>query len=122
MNAEDYQAIADLTMEALGFPHIETRVKDIWGAGRFNPHYITLPKWIGERGETFETYYVIHEVCHYEAFTTGKPLDGWHNADFKRLETRALALWGITIDRLRVYPKKLYLNGVSAYKKDDWEG
>ena len=103
MDRKDYQAIVDLTSEALGISSIPIRIKNV-GGGRANKNYITLPKWLDKYDEQYQIYYTVHETCHY-GFGRN------HFSLFKMGEDKALALWGIKIERKKAYPKALYANG-----------
>jgi len=121
MKRKDYQAIADLTSEALKIPTIKVRIKNVLG-GRANKNYITLPKWLEHYDKEYQIYYVVHEVCHYLKPHV-KGLLG-HNKMFQKYEDKALELWGITIKRAKIYPKELYANGqriknIVKNKKED---
>lgn len=104
LGREDYQAIVDLTSEALGIPSILVRIKKVY-AGRANKNYIALPKFLDKYDEQYQIYYAVHEACHYVNKGMG------HKPPFKEIEDRILALWNIKIKRAKAYPKALYANG-----------
>lgn len=114
MTEADLQAVADLTIEAFPGasvkPHIHLK-KARGGWCSYVTQNITIPEWTQACGESYIIYYVVHEVCHLLDFKDR------HGAQFQRIEDKALKLWGIRIDRLRVYPKRLYLNGQKVYER-----
>jgi len=112
MNTEDYQAIVDLTAEAFNSSSLPVRMRNIRGGGYASNYFITLPLWLREQVEIYQIYYCVHEICHHIA---GQH-EG-HSSIFKNTENSALALWGITIKRAKVYPRVLYLNGEKKYTR-----
>jgi len=105
MTLADIQAIADLTAKFLGLPFRPTaRIKDTSrGYAWTRKGWFSIPTFALSRGEDYVIYYTVHEVCHFY----GGHLD--HGPQFKRIEDRALAYWGLYIKRKKVYPIK---NGV----------
>lgn len=81
-------------------------------AGRANVELgkFTIPQHALNNGETYLSYYVIHEFTHCLG------LRG-HNKDFKQRERALLRLFNITIDYASAYPRTLYANGEKAYQK-----
>lgn len=108
MRLSDYQAVVDLTSEALGIATIEVKIKNVLG-GRSLPHSITLPLWLHDYDEAYGIYYAVHETVHYLRYSV--PGLRGHNDIFKEKEDKALALWGLRIVRKKAYPKYLYDNG-----------
>jgi len=130
MNKEDILALADLTWEQFrtnewshlyvgrlnkGIPIIKlTNAKGghaYWKMddnGRRFVYKITIPNWIFAQADEFQTYYVVHELCHC--------IYGDHKTLFKNLEKSILAEWGIEIEYSRAYPKRLYSNGEMVYE------
>ena len=112
---KDFQVIVDLTIQVLGWScSIPTiRLKDVQ-RGTYSPttNNITLPSWLHNFPEVFQIYYCVHEACHRKVLN--------HRHEFKKLERRALAFWGIEIDYKKAYPKNLYVHGRKVYddKKD----
>lgn len=107
MEREDLQAVVDLTAEEFGGESIPVKIKPTL-SGRANEQYITLPRWIRRYAEAYQIYYAVHEICHYLV-----GYEKWHNIEFKKMEDKALAVWGIKIKRAKVYPKAMTMNGQS---------
>jgi len=106
INQSDLQAIADLTAETLNVKIPPVLVKNVQ-RGRANSRYITIPVNVLLHHEVYCIYYIVHEVCHY--------LQKGHGPLFQKLEEKALSLWGITIERKRVYPKSLSIDGQGVW-------
>jgi len=108
MTAQDYRTIIDLTAEhfRIDLSTIALRIKKIKGGGRAGYNYITLPEWLEKYDENYRIYYAVHEACHYiTGFRRG------HDWMFRKVEDKALALWGLEIIRKKAYPKALFANG-----------
>ena len=103
---DDLQAIVDATLEHF-FPHessrpqITVRLRDIHG-GRFSRKTgrFSVPAWAANRGEAYLIYYTLHELAHLWANS--------HNGIFRERENALLALWGVRIERKRVYAKRAW--------------
>jgi predicted metal-dependent hydrolase len=109
MEYKDLLAIAELTMADLNLPKQSLKrfsLKDT-RQGRWIRGGITIPTWILKESEQFQTYYVIHEVCHFIYLGHG-PL-------FKEVERKMCKRWDIEIEYAKAYPKKLYANGQMVY-------
>ena len=107
MKRKDYQAVVDLTSEALGLKNpMLVRIKKVY-QGRANKYYITIPQWVANYDELYQIYYAVHETCHYLMNNKN------HKDKFKKDEDKALALWDMSIVRKKAYPKSLCCNGQS---------
>jgi hypothetical protein len=104
MTLPDIQAVADLTAKFLGLsirPKAEIK-KTRRGTALTHRGTFSIPEWALKRGEDYVTYYTIHEVCHFYA-------GGIHHGPlFKKVEDRALANWGLYIERKKVYPRRVF--------------
>ena len=109
LQEEDLQTIANLTTEFLKIDRVEIDIRDIRN-GYFKKYYnfAIIPRWIFSKVDTYIAYYVIHEICHQFGYR--------HNAYFKEMERKALGYWGIEIEYMRAYPKRLYENGEMVYE------
>ena len=100
MTEADIQAIADLTAKFLGIPFRPIgKIRDVRrGTAWRKARWFSIPRWVLDHGEDYATYYVIHEVCHFA--------NGYihHGPEFREVEDRALAYWGLKIHRKKVYP------------------
>ena len=108
---KDAQALLDLLNEhykssvLMAFTHANKGRANII-AKRF-----TIPQHALDKGETYLHYYVIHEFTHCLGFFDE------HNLAFKRKEQTLLAMFGISIDYAKSYPRALYCNGEKVYQK-----
>ena len=104
MTLPDIQAIADLTAKFLGLIiRPKARItKANRGHAWTNKGVFSIPEWAVKRGEDYATYYTIHEVCHFYAGGI------FHGPLFKKVEDRALANWGLYIERKKVYPQRIF--------------
>lgn len=57
--------------------------------------------------------YLIHEFSHLVSYIRYGNFD--HGSTFKRIEKRLLGLYGLSIDRKKVYLKALYASGKKVY-------
>ena len=108
---QDCQIVLDLLNEHFNAT-VSMQIKHI-RSGRANPDLkrFTVPFWALDMGETYAFYYVIHEFTH--AWFN----DWGHDSQFKHHEDSLLDLFGLKIDRAKIFPKRLYLNGECQYKK-----
>jgi len=113
LREKDLQAVADLTTEVLGGHPVKVELKDI-KAGYFihKKNLAVVPEWIFEDGDVWVIYYIVHEVCHQWSNPKEK---GMHSQLFKKKEEEGLKAWNIEMERMRVYPKKLYMNGFAIW-------
>lgn len=115
MTLQDYKTISELTAEHFGvFKKVDIKVKDVnrggaWKYIGLDKYYIILPKWLEKYDDNYAIYYAVHEICHIIALI--KNWDWSHGEMFKKIEDEALVLWGLEIERAKVYPKELYANG-----------
>ena len=94
------QAVADLASEHLGLSQKPiVKLKDV-RAGRYHCQYVTIPEWISEYGESYEIYYIVHEICHSIVLN--------HGPVFKQIETKLLAMWGIVPTYAKAYVRALH--------------
>jgi hypothetical protein len=110
LKCDDYKKIVDFTVAWLKLEFdITVKIADIdRGKGYFNEKKIILPAWLDEYDVAYQVYYVIHELAHC--------LLGYkHDESYKKAEDFLLSLWCIQIVRKRVYPKKLFLEGIEIY-------
>lgn len=106
LSCEDYKKIVDSMIACIGTKvNISVTVKDIFrGRAYFIEKAMILPVWLGEYDVAYQVYYAIHEFTHC--------MIGYkHDDTFKFVEDVLLELWGIKIVRMKVYPKKLFLDG-----------
>lgn len=74
------------------------------GRGYFIEKEIQLPSWLETSDPGYRLYYVLHELSHC--------LLGYkHDKTFKKIEDVILDLWSISIERKKVYPKRLFWHG-----------
>lgn len=111
-HTKDAIALLDLLNERC-HKHIKmVFTKASGGRANLTHTQFTVPKHALEKfGETYLYYYVIHEFTHCYAN------NGTHDGQFKRTERKLLALFGITIDYAKAYPRALYANGEKVYQK-----
>ncbi len=112
LTVEGYQKIVDDTLIILNLEceiAVTVTIADIArGRGYFVEKKIILPAWLCEYDLAYQIYYVIHELVHC--------LLGYkHDKVFKKVESILLDMWDIRIVRLRVYPKKLFLDGKEIF-------
>ena len=69
------------------------------GKAHINRGFYTVPRWAFGLGEAYAKAYIIHELCHFRV--------SGHAQDFKSLETKTLAKWGMIPDYSR---KKDYIS------------
>lgn len=105
----DLDAISDLCFEYLKRPKIDFTWD--WrdnqhGYADYSQKRIVMPKFAKAHGDTFVIQYFIHELCHLIVPRDGR---GGHGFKFKQMEIKLCALFGITFERARVYPTKIYL-------------
>ena len=106
LTIEGYQKVVDNTLECLELNIVVTvTIAEIMrGRGYFVEKKIMLPAWLSEHDVVYQVYYAVHELVHC--------LLGYrHDETFKKIEDVLLDLWGIEIERKKVYPKKLFLKG-----------
>lgn len=106
LTTEGYQKIVDDTLLCLELNIVVTvTIADITsGRGYFVDKKIMLPVWVSGCDVAYQVYYAVHELVHCL-------LGHRHDKTFKKVEDVLLGLWGIEIVRMRVYPKKLFLEG-----------
>ena len=93
--------------------------KNLRGSGRANyiRRGISIPNWMFQDiySDEFRYYYIIHEVCHIILFDKfGHSVN--HEPVFKRMEKKYLQLFGLDIEYKKIYPKRLYSNGIVVYE------
>ena len=81
------------------------------GAKRVKTFYrwrkVTIPTWSIATGRDHSLYYMLHELAHVVTIGHG------HDEEFRRVEDKLLAVYGITIVRRAKspYPKTISMNG-----------
>ena len=104
LKLEDIQTIADLTAKYLGLSYKPKAIIKDTRNGKAYTHkgWFSVPKWAWSRGDRYVTYYTVHEVCHFYA----GGID--HGSLFRKVEDKAMAYWGIYLERKKVYPKRIF--------------
>ena len=118
LTQEDLQAISDLTCEQLQVkvrPHIHYRRLRSGGRASYRTGYASVPRWAADWGEVYLVYYTLHEVAHHIHRETGWNWSKVHSSEYKAIEDKVLALWGLKIERMKAYPKHIYHNGQLAF-------
>jgi predicted metal-dependent hydrolase len=107
----DLEALAVLICDKLGIARIpKINIKNAKrGFAHSHKGHFSIPRWTWKHGEMFVIHYCIHELIH---FVDGD-LD--HGPRFAQLEDEMNALFDIRIERMRVYPARVYHNNKVLY-------
>ncbi|OGM12058.1 hypothetical protein A2V80_02330 [Candidatus Woesebacteria bacterium RBG_16_39_8b] len=111
LKCRDYKKILDYTRSLIDYdPVVTVTIADIRrGMAYYDKKKIILPTWLNEFDMVYQVYCVIHELVHC--------MIGYkHSETFKKLEDILLSIWGIEIVRMRVYPKRLFLDKREIFK------
>ena len=111
--------LANFIEEKEKIKSIKITFKDLKGPGRasYISRRISIPNWMFEDkySDEFRYYYIIHEVCHIVLYDK-LGYSANHKPIFKKMEKKYLQLFGLDIEYHKIYPKKLYSNGVVVYE------
>jgi len=78
------------------------------GHVNFYKKHVFIPEFAYKKmPKAYTIYYIIHEMVHFRY-----PNHGYW---FKKKEEELLRLWGIEIERAKIYPKRLIENGEVVY-------
>lgn len=106
---QDLRACLDLLNEREGTVFRMEMCRGDRGKARIGQGWFTIPPHVFKYDWAYGVAYVCHEFAH---LLKGR---GGHGPDFQKIEDRLCALFGLSVERAKAYPRAILANGQVAW-------